>query len=128
MCEPKSLVSLSYSENDELLILPISYYYVILDELCDVLGPRMVPLSWQGQIHSTILLIFPSQVITCDGVVVSWRFYAIGASGVIMAGIWQQASIDTFTLIGKTRLNVSTIGAQVCLVHMSQHAQLLSSE
>ncbi len=78
----------------------------------------MVPLTYLFY-SKPALWIFPSQVITCDGVLVSWRFYATKAPGVIMAGIWQQESNDTFTLIGKTRLDVVTEGPHVCLFHIT---------
>ncbi len=79
----------------------------------------MVPLSETANYYENQVWIHPSQVITCDGAVISSKFYATGAPGVIMAGIWQQTSSNTFTLIGKTRIKVSTQGAHVRLVHIS---------
>ncbi len=82
------------------------------------MGPPIVPLTFSMNLRKE-LWIFPSQVITCDGVVVSWRFYATKAPGVIMAGIWQQESNETFTLIGKTRLDVVAEGPHVCLFYIT---------
>ncbi len=80
--------------------------------------PPIVSLSFTNSFGKQ-LAVHPSIVIRSDGIVVGWKFYARFA-GVIMAGVWEQNSENSniFTLVGKTRLEVSTEGAYVwiCII------------
>ena len=57
------------------------------------------------------LTIFSTLSFPCNGKVSSWEFYAV-ATGTVYVGVWRQ-NVNTFTLIGKNKLEIATTGKQV---------------
>ena len=92
-----------------------AFLFICVDTCYEILIP---PTHLLEERHGDHLNIIPSN-ISCIGEVESWHLHAVGVTlpvHVIFADIWRPETGDTFKLIGKNRLDVSSNGYQVCTI------------